>query len=69
MAVSPIEVQKHLKGVDYPADGEQLARTAAEQGAPEEEVDALKKHEGETFNGPNAVMKAIEHDLGGNDGG
>ncbi len=30
---NPIELQKHLKGVDYPATKEELIETAIEQGA------------------------------------
>jgi hypothetical protein len=30
---NPVELQKHLKGVDYPATKEELIETAREQGA------------------------------------
>jgi len=66
MTVSPVEVQKHLKGVDYPAKGEELAATAQQQDAPEEVVEALRDHSDESFDGPNAVMEAVKDILGGN---
>jgi hypothetical protein len=33
--VNPIQLQKHLKGVDYPASKEQLVQYAQKQGADE----------------------------------
>ena len=67
MSISPIEVQKHLKGVDYPANGEDLAETAEEQEAPEELVTSLRSLGDETFEGPSGVMEAISGELGSDD--
>ena len=57
------EVQKYLKGVDYPADGAQLADTAKKNGAPDDLVDTLKGLR--QVDGPNTVMKEIKEHLGG----
>jgi Protein of unknown function (DUF2795) len=58
MDVNPIEVQKYLKGVDYPARGEELASTAEARGAPEEIVEELRGISGEV-DGPDQVMKKL----------
>jgi hypothetical protein len=60
------EVQKHLKGADYPMDGAELAKLAQQNGAREELVDALKGIG--TVNGPNEVMKQMKDHLGGKPG-
>ena len=57
------EVQKYLKGADYPMDGEQLAGLAERNGAREELVEALRGVG--KVNGPNAVMKQLKEHLGG----
>lgn len=57
------EVQKHLKGADYPMDGGQLAGLADRNGARPELVDALRGVG--DVNGPNAVMQQLKEHLGG----
>ena len=57
------EVQKYLKGADYPTDGGRLAALAERNGAGEDLVDALRGV-GEV-NGPNAVMQQLRAHLGG----
>ena len=42
MDFNPVEVQKHLKGADYPASGEELASLAESNNAPEELVEELR---------------------------
>ena len=59
MDVNPIELQKHLKGVDYPASKDDLVSTAQSNGAPEELVDALRSADKDTFDGPTAVQSAL----------
>ena len=61
------EVQKHLKGADYPMDGKQLSELAQRNGARDELVDALK--EVGKANGPNEVMKQLKDHLGGKPSG
>lgn len=59
------EVQKALKGFDYPAGADQLADHAKGSGAPDELVDALRGLDKDSFDGPNAVMHALSGQLGG----
>jgi Protein of unknown function (DUF2795) len=64
MAFEVTEVQKHLKGADYPATGEQLAERAHENGAPDNLVEALRSIS-EEVDGPNGVMKRLKGELTG----
>ena len=59
MDVNPIELQKHLKGVDYPASRDELVSTAESNGAPAEIVDALRNASQDSFDGPSAVQQAV----------
>ena len=59
MDVNPIELQKHLKGADYPASREDLVSTAESNGAPQEIVDAIRNSGKDTFDGPSAVQQAV----------
>jgi hypothetical protein len=54
-----IDVQKALKGADYPADKETLLKLAKQNGADEEVMEALAALGGESFESPAAVSKAI----------
>ena len=57
------EVQKALKGANYPMDGKQLAELAESNGADSSLVDALRGLR--EVDGPNGVMKELKGDLGG----
>jgi Protein of unknown function (DUF2795) len=59
MDVNPIEVQKHLSGIDYPASKDEVVATAESNGAPQEIIDALQRMDSEEFDGPNAVQAAL----------
>jgi hypothetical protein len=59
MPASPAEVEKYLKGVDYPAKKQDLVKHAQAEHAPQEVVDTLKKVPEETFQKPTDVAKAI----------
>lgn len=59
MDVDPIEVQKHLGGVDYPANKDEIISAAESNGAPQEIIDALQRMDREEFDGPNAVQAAL----------
>jgi hypothetical protein len=59
MDVNPIEVQKHLRGVDYPASKDELIATAESNDAPQEIIEALQAMEGSEFEGPDDVMEAL----------
>jgi hypothetical protein len=56
---NPIEMQKYLKGVDYPASKDDLVSTAQDHGAPGEIVEQLKGMSKDSFDGPNAVVEAV----------
>lgn len=61
MSANPIEIQRHLKGVDYPADRSELVERARSENAPPEVVEALEGlPEDEEFEGPDDVMEAVE---------
>jgi hypothetical protein len=59
MAVNPIQLQKFLRGVDYPADKETLVRTARANGADDLVVQTLKTLPRDRFNSPNDVSEAL----------
>jgi len=59
MDVNPIEVQKHLGGVDYPASKVDIVATAEDNDAPQEIIEALQSMDGERFEGPDDVMEAL----------
>jgi len=59
MDVNPIEVQKHLSGVDYPASKEELIATAESNGAPQEIIEALQQTDAVQFDGPDNVMAEL----------
>lgn len=59
MDVNPIELQKHLKGVDYPASKDDLVSAAQSNGAPDDVVEALRSSSKDRFDGPTAVTEAL----------
>jgi hypothetical protein len=52
-----IRIQKHLSGVDYPVDKQQLLRTAQDQGAEKDVLDVIKRMEDRTYDSPTDVTK------------
>jgi hypothetical protein len=57
--VSPIDIQKALSGIDYPASKDDIVRHAREQGGDDEVVAALEKIEDRTYEGPSGVSSAV----------
>jgi len=57
--VNPIQVQKYLKGVDYPASREDLMAHAEDNGADEDVLDLLDQLPDEEYETPADVSKAI----------
>ncbi|HEY7126809.1 MAG TPA: DUF2795 domain-containing protein [Ktedonobacterales bacterium] len=55
---SPSNVQKYLKGVDYPAKKRDLVETARKNAAPNEVVQVIQQFPDQEFKGPQDVMKA-----------
>jgi hypothetical protein len=56
---NPIQLQKHLAGVDYPAKRDDLVKAARSQGADDMTVKALQAIPDREYDGPNAVSKAV----------
>ncbi len=59
MDVNPIEVQKHLKGVNYPASKEEIVQAAERNDAPEQILDELRSLGTNQFDGPDEVQAAL----------
>lgn len=59
MEVDPIDVQKHLAGLDYPAKKDELIATAEQNGAPQEVIEALQALGGEQFDDPSEVQAGL----------
>ena len=59
MDVNPIEVQKYLGGIDYPANKDEIVSTAESNDAPQEIIEALQQADAEQFDGPDDVMEAL----------
>jgi hypothetical protein len=57
--VNPIQVEKFLKGIDYPVSKADLIKYAQQHGADENVCAALEQLHDQTFNGPVDVSKAI----------
>jgi hypothetical protein len=58
-SVNPIQLEKYLKGVDYPANKNDLIKRAEQNGADQQVLDTLKQLPDRTFEGPSGVSKAI----------
>jgi hypothetical protein len=57
---NPVELQKHLKGVDYPADKQELIKCAQKQGANKEVISLLEKlPDNKEYDNPANLNKAI----------
>jgi hypothetical protein len=57
--VSPIDIQKALSGMDYPARKDDIVRHAEQQGGNDEVIEALKKIEDREYEGPSGVSSAV----------
>ncbi len=57
--INPIQLQKFLSGVDYPARKSDLVNVAQREGADENALNTLKALPEETFNSPNDVSQAV----------
>ena len=55
--VSPIDIQKALKGMDYPATKEQILEHA--KGGDKDVLDALGKIDDREYEGPSRVSAAV----------
>lgn len=59
-----IDMQKALKGVDYPADKQTLVETARSNGASEDVMSALDALPDQQFQTPAEVSKAVGQEEG-----
>lgn len=59
MDVNPIDVQKALKGINYPATKDDVLETAENNGADEEVIDALRGMDDREYSGPDQVEAAL----------
>ncbi|HEX6482703.1 MAG TPA: DUF2795 domain-containing protein [Ktedonobacteraceae bacterium] len=58
-SVNPIQLEKYLKGVDYPANKNDLIKRAQQNGADQQVLETLKQLPDRSFEGPAGVSKAI----------
>ncbi len=57
--VNPIQVQKFLKGVDYPVSKQDLLKKAKSEGADQNVMDTLQKIPDRQYDAPTDVTKEI----------
>ena len=57
--VNPIQVEKSLKGLDYPVNKKDLIKYAQQHGADQNMLAALSRLPDQTYNRPVDVSKAI----------
>lgn len=57
--VNPIQLQKHLKGMDYPASKQDLIKHAEQQGADDNVRSTLEQLPDEQYETPADVSKAV----------
>ncbi|HLT18563.1 MAG TPA: DUF2795 domain-containing protein [Thermomicrobiales bacterium] len=58
---NPIEVQKNLKGISYPAQKDEVVRTARNNDAEDWIVQALERLPDQTFEAPTDVNAALSN--------
>ncbi|WP_439379517.1 DUF2795 domain-containing protein [Amycolatopsis lexingtonensis] len=56
---NPIELQKYLAGVDYPAQRDDLVRAAERNGADDDTLSVVRGLPDRTYDGPSGVSKEI----------
>jgi hypothetical protein len=57
--VNPVQLQRYLKGVDYPASRDDLVRRAREHGASDDVIEALERLPATRFESPSDVSQAL----------
>jgi len=57
--VNPIQLQKHLKGMDYPASKQDIVDYAKQQGADDNAIAVLEHLPEEEYETPTDVSKAV----------
>jgi hypothetical protein len=56
---NPIQIQKFLGGIDYPASKDTIVETAKKEGADRDVLDALGRIPDGDYDAPTAVSKAV----------
>jgi hypothetical protein len=59
VSINPIQIQKFLKGVDYPASKNDLLKNAERQGADEDVRGTLERLPDEEYESPADVSQAL----------
>jgi hypothetical protein len=59
MAVNPIQIQKYLKGINYPASKRDLLENAEREGADEDIRTTLEQLPDQEYENPADVSKAL----------
>lgn len=57
--INPIQLQKHLSGIEYPVGRDDLISHAESNGADEEALATLRRIPDREYNGPNAVSHEV----------
>ncbi len=57
--VSPIDIQKALGGMEYPATKEEIVKHARDKGGDSDVIEALEKIEDRQYDGPSGVSAAV----------
>ena len=57
--VSPIDIQKALGGIDYPAKKEDIVKHAQDNGGSDDVVQALQGIEDREYEGPSGVSESV----------
>jgi hypothetical protein len=57
--VSPIDIQKALSGIDYPASRDDLVEHAEQNGGSKDVLEALRKIDDREYEGPSGVSSAV----------
>ena len=60
--VSPIDIQKALSGIEYPAQRDDVVEHAESQGGGDDVLEALKGIDDQEYDSPAAVSKAVFKD-------
>lgn len=57
--ITSVQLQKNLVGIEYPANKQQMIRTAEEKGADEQILRALNQLPNQEYKTPTAVSQAL----------
>jgi len=60
-APNPIQIQKYLSGIDYPASKDTIVETAEKENAPGDVLDALRAIPEGDYDAPTAVSSAVSN--------